>query len=445
MDDQFSEKAKQAEKNVSGLESSLTRLGGIAAGAFSVAAIVNFGKSVIDAYGKAEMFKTSLTTMLHGNAIEAEALNRQLVQLAKTTPFQIEDIQSATRQLIAYGSEAGKVGDEIVTLGNVASGIGAPLGDIAYLYGTIRTQGRAMTVDINQFANRGIPIWKELEKITGKTGLNLRKMVEEGKIGFQDIQSVFRNLTSEGGQFFNLMEQQSKTVTGQISNLGDAWEQLKVSIGESQQGILKDTIQWAANMVQAMNNSFQRGNFISKSLTAHGGKKTAYLGGSESTQAEIESIADMVRSSVAAAGKSPEDAQKQITFLKNFGKIQNARFLEQIKGIKDQNMLLNYYAPQQNNRLALIKEGLEEIKGVMELQKSKATPEKKDTEIKKKEAEKVKTPHYTQINIQIDQMTGIGQVVSKDNKELPPDIGEEILKLMTKGVTDAQIIAGARI
>ena len=67
-------------------------------------------------------------------------------------------------------------------------------------------------------------------------------MVSAGKIGFKDVEGAFKDMTKEGGQFFNLMDDQSKTVGGRLSNLSDSWEQLKVNIGKSQSGILSGTV-----------------------------------------------------------------------------------------------------------------------------------------------------------------------------------------------------------
>ena len=69
-------------------------------------------------------------------------------------------------------------------LGNVAAGVGSQLGDLAYLYGTLRTQGRAYAVDIRQFAGRGIPIYEELAKVLRVTKDNVSELVKEGKVGF---------------------------------------------------------------------------------------------------------------------------------------------------------------------------------------------------------------------------------------------------------------------
>jgi len=140
------------------------------------------------------------------------------------------------------------------TLGDVSSGIGAPLGDIAYLYGTLKTSGRVTLMDLRQFAGRGIPIYETLAKRLNTTTNGINKMVHDGKLGFKDIEGAFRDMTKEGGQFFNLMADQSKTVGGQISNLGDTWEQIKVNIGRSQEGIIAGTVSFAANMLSVIGN-----------------------------------------------------------------------------------------------------------------------------------------------------------------------------------------------
>lgn len=215
-------------------------------------AIKNFVTEGINGFIKFEQFGVALTTMFHGNKIEAKQLSNELVQFAKTTPYELTEVQNATKQLIAFGSTSQGVGKELRMLGDVGSGIGSSLGDLSYLYGTVRTQGRAMTMDINQFANRGIPIWKELEKITGKSGLALRKFVEEGKVGFPIIEKAFKNMTSEGGQFTGMMTEQSKTLGGQISNLSDAYSQFQIHTMESKGGLLKDLTSWATEFISTL-------------------------------------------------------------------------------------------------------------------------------------------------------------------------------------------------
>jgi hypothetical protein len=215
--------------------------------------IWDFEKSSVQAFAKQEQFLVSLKTMFHGNLTEATLLNNQLKEFAKTTPFELTEIQDATKMMVAYGSNSSNVVGEMKMLGDVSSGVGSTLSEIGYLYGTLRTQGRAFSKDIYQFTGRGIPIVKELAKQFKVTDDKVMKLVEDGKVGFKDIEKAFKSMTSEGGQFFNMMNEQSKTLSGQTSNLADAWSQLKVSIGDSQSGILKDTVSWATDMVNAIN------------------------------------------------------------------------------------------------------------------------------------------------------------------------------------------------
>lgn len=189
-------------------------------GVFSIGAIAAMGKEIYGVGSEMEQLNVSFKTML-GSQAAATAMMEDIKNFSATTPFEMPEVAKASKQLLAFGIEQKKVISSLRMLGDVGSGIGAPIGDLAYLFGTIKTQGRAMTMDINQFANRGIPIWDELSKITGKNSLQLRKYVEEGKIGFPQIEQAFANMSGAGGKFFNLMEEQSATSAGKLSNTMD--------------------------------------------------------------------------------------------------------------------------------------------------------------------------------------------------------------------------------
>lgn len=230
-----------------------------------IGAIYEFGKESAQAFGKMEQFQTSLTTMFHGNKEEANTLMNQLKRFALETPFELTEIQDATKMMIAYGSTSGGVVGELKTLGDISSGVGSSLGEVAYLYGTLRTQGRAYAMDIRQFTGRGIPIVAELAKQFKVSESQVMNLVGAGKVGFPQIEKAFKSMTGEGGQFFNLMNAQSKTLLGQTSNLSDAWGQLKTNIGQSQEGILKGTVSWATDMIQ----QFTKMTSLSNQLNAN--------------------------------------------------------------------------------------------------------------------------------------------------------------------------------
>lgn len=184
--------------------------------------------------GAAEMeqLEVSFTTMLK-SADRAKALMADLTTFSASTPFELPEVMSAGKMLLAYGVAAEDVQGTLRQLGDVAAGVGAPLGDIAYLFGTARVSGRLFTADINQFTNRGIPIISALAKTMGVAEGSIKKMVEEGKVGFPQLQAAMDYLTTNGGQFEGLMEAQSQTISGLFSTLKDNIGITLATIGRS--------------------------------------------------------------------------------------------------------------------------------------------------------------------------------------------------------------------
>ena len=198
----------------------------------------------------------------------------ELVDIAAKTPFDLQGVASSAKQMIAYGSSAENVGDELVMLGNVAAGVGSQLSEIAYLYGTLRTQGRAYAVDIRQFAGRGIPIYEELSKVLGVTKDEVSGLVKEGKVGFKEVEQAFKNMTSESGIYYNLMQEQSKSLTGQLSNLGDAWDTMLNEIGKDTQGIASAGISGLKGLIE---NYETVGKILIGLIATYGTYKTALI------------------------------------------------------------------------------------------------------------------------------------------------------------------------
>lgn len=206
-------------------------------------------QSIVTTRGQFQQLEIAFETMLRSGT-KSKTLMDQLVETAAKTPFDLQGIASSTKQMLAYGSSVETVVDEIVMLGNVASGVGAPLGEIAYLYGTLRAQGRAYAVDIRQFAGRGIPIYEELAKVIGVSKDEVSALITEGKVGFTEVEQAFKNMTSSSGVYYNLMQEQSKSLTGMISNLGDAWDSALNKIGTDNQDLFASGIQGAISLVE---------------------------------------------------------------------------------------------------------------------------------------------------------------------------------------------------
>ena len=238
-----------------------------------VTALKAFVAEMVNVRGQFQDLEISFGTMLKSKE-KADKLMAELVDIAAKTPFDLQGIASSAKQMLAYGSSVENVGKELVMLGNVAAGVGAQLGDIAYLYGTLRTQGRAYAVDIRQFAGRGIPIYEELAKVMGRNKDEISDLVSQGKVGFKEVEQAFQNMTKEGGMYFNLMENRSKSLTGQISNLGDAWDSMLNEMGKKGEGVFYTSISAAKELIE---NYEKVGMVIEGLIITYGAYKTALM------------------------------------------------------------------------------------------------------------------------------------------------------------------------
>ncbi|HYH63667.1 MAG TPA: tape measure protein, partial [Urbifossiella sp.] len=183
----------------------------------------------------AELEQTRLGfEVMLGDAREATRLVADVRKYAAATPFNTRELTGATRQLVAYGRSADTAMQDLKMLGDVSAAFGdsLPINELVYLYGTLYAQQRAFTKDLYQFAGRGIPIWDELAKVTGKTGAELRDMVEDGRIGFAEVEAAFKRMTGEGGRFQNMTARQGQTVAGVLEQMKDGFELLKIEVGQ---------------------------------------------------------------------------------------------------------------------------------------------------------------------------------------------------------------------
>lgn len=233
----------------------------------------NLVSSIVSVRGQFQQLEIAFGTML-GSEEKATALMQQMVNTAAKTPFDLMGVAEGAKQLLAYGVSAEKVNDTLVRLGNIASGLSIPLNDIVYLYGTTMVQGRLFARDVIQFTGRGIPLVQELAEKYHTTAKGIDEMVSAGKIGFPDVEEVLNKMTNAGGQFYQLMEKQSSSLTGQIANLQDAWDSALNSLGEKSEGALSAGIQSATYLVEHMDDVVR----ILKSVAiAYGSVKAATI------------------------------------------------------------------------------------------------------------------------------------------------------------------------
>jgi tape measure domain-containing protein len=241
--------SKQIEQSGLGIEELFNRMTRAAAAFGAGFTAKELISNIAQVRGEFQQLEVAFKTML-GSEDKANALMQQLVKTAATTPLYLQGVANGAKQLLAYGENVENVNDDLIRLGNIAVGLSQPLGDIVYLYGTTMTQGRLYTADLNQFTGRGIPMIRELAKVFGVAEGEVKSLVEAGKVGFPEVQKVIQNLTNEGGMFYNLMQEQSKTITGQISNIEDAVSTMFNEIGKANEGIINEALSGVSYLVE---------------------------------------------------------------------------------------------------------------------------------------------------------------------------------------------------
>ena len=255
------------------IDDALTKIAAGVAGAFAVDKIKDFVMEVVNVRGQFQQLEIAFKTML-GSAEKASKLMNQLVRTAATTPFDLQGVAQGAKQLLAYGIAAEDVNDTLIKLGDIAAGLSLPLGDLVYLYGTTVAQGRMFTQDMRQFMGRGIPMAEEIAKVMGVAEQEVAGLVTAGKVTADVFKKAIDGMAAEGGKFGGLMEAQSKTITGQISNIEDAVAMMFNKMGQQSEGVINTALSGVSYLVE---NYQEVGRQIGALVTAYGAYKAALI------------------------------------------------------------------------------------------------------------------------------------------------------------------------
>lgn len=232
-----------------------------------------FAQKVVQTRAQFEQLEIAFSTLLKSKE-GAERLMAEMTTLAATTPFDLQGVASGAKQLLAYGFSADSITDTLTRLGDIASGLSIPLNDIVYLYGTTKVQGRMFAQDLMQFTNRGIPLIGELASQFGVSDAEVKQLVSDGKIGFPEVETALRHLTDAGGMFGGMMANTSKSIGGQISNLGDELDMMFDEIGKSTGGVINAALGGASFLIEHWR---EIGNAVLTVVAAYSAYRSAAL------------------------------------------------------------------------------------------------------------------------------------------------------------------------
>nr|DAU57018.1 MAG TPA: tail tape measure protein [Bacteriophage sp.] len=273
MEKMLNDSMKSSQKETDKLQQSINNLAKGAMAFFTISKAYEFSQKIIAVRSQFQQLEIAFGTMLKSKE-KANALMAQMTDLAAKTPFGLQEVSEGAKRLLAFQVPAEEVTETLRRMGDVAAGLGVPMGQLIHVYGQVKAQGKLMTNDLYQFMNAGIPIIAELSKVVGKSETEIKDMVSAGKIGFAEVQAVIKGMTDEGGLFYNLMAEQSKTLSGQLSNLEDNFDNMLNEIGKATEGIASGAISSVAFLVE---NYQTLGKVIAGLIATYGAYRTAVL------------------------------------------------------------------------------------------------------------------------------------------------------------------------
>lgn len=195
-----------------------------------------------------EQLQVAFETFL-GSADKAKTTISDLTEFAKQTPFNLTNVQEAAKRLLAYGTTAEDLVPTLRMVGDIASGVGVEkLPNLITALGQVKGATVLTGMELRQFTETGVALMPALAKVTG---LQVKQIINDTKglgITYDQVLQALKNLTSEGGLYYNLMAKQAETLGGQYSNLEDSVTTLKAQFG----ALFSDEAKWVIKFLKEM-------------------------------------------------------------------------------------------------------------------------------------------------------------------------------------------------
>jgi tape measure domain-containing protein len=249
--DEGAASTKQLNEGLNALNSGVKTFTGMIAAAFTIVAVKEFGDSIIQAKTQVDSIKLSLDTMI-GSKKESTELYAQIVELAKKTPFTLQEVSEQAVKLKAYNIETADLIPTITALGNIAAAVGKDkLPQLTLAYGQIRNAGVLMGTELRQLNETGLPILDLIAKSYSKTAEEVKNMSDDHVISFAMVRKAIMDASAEGGKYAGLMEKLSKTVGGEVSNLKDIVEAAYGRIGDFFEVQISSATRFSKSLIQS--------------------------------------------------------------------------------------------------------------------------------------------------------------------------------------------------
>ena len=264
---EFKDKAGEAKKESEGFSLSLGKIAGIVGG---VTALKQLASQVVAVRGQFQDMETQIETLV-GKDVTAKIMP-QIKEMAKVSPLTMGDIVGAEKMMLSFNIEAEKSIEFLRALSDVSMGNSQKFNSLTLAFSQMSSAGKLMGQDLLQMINAGFNPLQQISAKTGKSISQLKEEMSKGAISAQMVQQAFLDATSAGGKFYNMSENASKTINGQISMMEDAMDAMFNEIGTKTEGVIIKSIQSVTSLIQ---NYEKIGQVLASLVGTYGAYRTA--------------------------------------------------------------------------------------------------------------------------------------------------------------------------
>lgn len=212
-----------------------------------------FLNNIIQIGGQLEMQRLSIGAILQNQA-EANELFDKIKGLATQSPFGVVELDQMTKQLTAYGFKYNELFDMTKRLADISAATGTNVSRLALALGHVRSEAALSGYTLRQFAMGNVPLLQKLSEKLGKTTEEIRKMTRAKQITYTDVVDVLKDLTDEGGMFYNMQEVISQSVKAKFKNVKDAMD---IMYGEMAEGGIGDALKEVADVLMDVTRNWK--------------------------------------------------------------------------------------------------------------------------------------------------------------------------------------------
>ena len=244
--DQYKDSGKGVTDINDAIGVSLKKAFAVLGGATMVKSLLS---GIVKTRGEFQLMDTSIQTLL-GNKEKADALMKQVKEYATISPLELKDVSAATQMMLGFNIEAEKVPRFLRAIGDVSMGEARKFNSLTLAFSQMSSAGKLMGQDLNQMINAGFNPLSIMAEKTGKSIAVLKKEMSDGAISTEMVQQAFIDATSAGGKFYNMSENASKTINGQLSILSDTIDAVYNKIGTDGEGVIISAIKGTTSLVE---------------------------------------------------------------------------------------------------------------------------------------------------------------------------------------------------